>query len=42
MQSNISIIVELSTLFIEPTAKTPQIDLNPMTGELDPVRKVYS
>jgi hypothetical protein len=26
--------VELSTLFIEPTAKTPQIDLNPMTGEL--------
>jgi hypothetical protein len=26
--------VELSTLFIEPTAKTPQIDLNPHTGEL--------
>jgi hypothetical protein len=26
--------VELSTLFIEPTAKTPQIDLNPITGEL--------
>ena len=26
--------MELSTLFIEPTAKTPQIDLNPITGEL--------
>lgn len=26
--------MELSSLFIEPTAKTPQIDLNPMTGEL--------
>ena len=26
--------MELSTLFIEPTAKTPQIDLNPATGEL--------
>lgn len=26
--------MELSTLFIEPTAKTPQIDLNPVTGEL--------
>jgi hypothetical protein len=26
--------VELSTLFIEPTPKTPQIDLNPVTGEL--------
>ncbi len=26
--------MELSTLFIEPTSKTPQIDLNPITGEL--------
>jgi SiaC family regulatory phosphoprotein len=26
--------VELSTLYIEPTSKTPQIDLNPLTGEL--------
>lgn len=26
--------MELSTLFIEPTSKTPQIDLNPVTGEL--------
>ena len=26
--------MELNTLFIEPTAKTPQIDLNPITGEL--------
>ncbi len=26
--------MELNTLFIEPTAKTPQIDLNPVTGEL--------
>ena len=26
--------MELSTLFIEPTSKTPQVDLNPITGEL--------
>ena len=26
--------MELSTLFVEPTSKTPQIDLNPITGEL--------
>jgi len=26
--------VELKTIFIEPTSKTPQIDLNHLTGEL--------
>ena len=26
--------VELKNLFIEPTAKTPQVDLNYLTGEL--------
>jgi hypothetical protein len=32
--SNEGIIVEIENLFIEPTAKTPQIDLNHLTGEL--------
>jgi len=30
----ISIIVELKSYFVEPTVKTPQIDLNHLTGEL--------